>query len=137
MFFLLLIQVNLGIFCKDVNPNLEGLYTFPVPTFAKANAVYGDWKNPYPNDVSIKDIQSNWYEKLELHDSVTDDFGVVRMHRREFPILIKKGSALQLRNGGRHLMLYEKKETVLSKHIISLVLDPEERIEVVVEERSR
>lgn len=137
MFFLLLIQVNLGLFCKDVNPNLEGLYTFPVPPFAKSNAVYGEWKNPYPSDVSIQSIQSNRYQKLELHDSVTDDFGVVRMHRRDFPILVKKGAAFKLVKGGRHLMLYEKKQEATEKHILILELGSKQRIEIDVEERNR
>ncbi len=75
--------------------------------------------------------------KIGAHDSVTDDFGVVRMHRRDFPILVKKGGAFKLVKGGRHLMLYEKKQEATEKHILILELESKQRIEIDVEERNR
>ncbi|WP_244934797.1 copper chaperone PCu(A)C [Leptospira jelokensis] len=104
---LLLIQVNLFVFCHKSNPN-PSLWTFPVPDEAKTIAVYGMIQNPFGNEVSILSLESNQYKTVEFHTMEIDKEGIKRMRRIDFPILLQPNERIQMERGGTHLMLLDK-----------------------------
>ncbi|WP_244147736.1 copper chaperone PCu(A)C [Leptospira yanagawae] len=104
---LLLIQVNLFVFCHKTNPN-PSLWTFPVPDVAKTTAVYGMIQNPFGKEVSIVSLESNQYKTVELHTMEIDKEGIKRMRKIDFPVLLQPNELIHLERGGTHLMLLDK-----------------------------
>lgn len=125
------------IFCTNVNSNFSTLYTNPVPPVAKTNAIYGQWQNPQPNEIEIISITSNHYETVELHDSILDDYGIMRMRKINFPIKLGANRYLRLEKGGKHLMLLSKQNKMSEPHKINIFLESGENFTVAVEEKAK
>ncbi|EMJ85738.1 PF04314 family protein [Leptospira meyeri serovar Semaranga str. Veldrot Semarang 173] len=133
--FLLLIQVNLFVFCHKQAVPIQ-LWMTPPPEVAKTAAVYGEIRNPFAVDVEIRNILSNDYKTVEFHEtSIDNEAQVAKMRKLEYPIQLKTNQTIQLMRSGKHLMLYEK-----IKHSEKIELELEfsngERRVVIVEERS-
>jgi len=73
--------------------------------------------------IEITKITSPDFESIQIHDSVLDE-GIVKMQRID-SLQIKAKSRLALENGGKHLMLIDKKN---SSEMISLNFYEEEKL---------
>ena len=73
--------------------------------------------------IEITKITSPDFESIQIHDSVLDE-GIVKMQRID-SLQIKAKSRLVLENGGKHLMLIDKKN---SSEMISLNFYEEEKL---------
>ncbi|MDF3820667.1 copper chaperone PCu(A)C [Leptospira sp. 96542] len=116
--------------------NPDGLWMMEAPDVAKTNAVYGKIQNPYPSDVQITKIESDWYGSIELHESMNDDYGIMRMRKQSLPLTFKMNETLKLTKGGKHLMLYDKKKNNGSIKII-FYLSNGLKLEEIVEVRKK
>ncbi|WP_232225812.1 copper chaperone PCu(A)C [Leptospira terpstrae] len=106
--FLLLIQVNLLVFCHKPTEPIRLWMTAP-PEVAKTAAVYGEIRNPYKTDVEIQTIVSNGYKTVDFHETSLDESsGITRMRKLDYPILLKASETIELVRSGKHLMLYDK-----------------------------
>ncbi|XDD47397.1 copper chaperone PCu(A)C [Leptospira sp. WS39.C2] len=80
----------------------------PVPDGAKTSAVYGEIQNPKEMENSILAVTSNQYKIVEFHTMTTDNEGIMRMRKREFPINLHPKETIKLERNGTHLMLYDR-----------------------------
>ncbi|WP_244288333.1 copper chaperone PCu(A)C [Leptospira congkakensis] len=133
--FLLLIQVNLFVFCHKPTEAIQ-LWMTPSPDVAKTAAVYGEIRNPFANSVEIQTIVSDMYQSVEFHETTVDNtLQIARMRKIEYPIPMKASETILLTRSSKHLMLYGKiKQSDNLK--LEIQFSNGEKRTVIVEERS-
>ena len=73
------------------------------PPNSKTFAGYLKFTNRSSTEISIKELKSNAFEKIEMHSSFTED-GISSMKKLN-ALEIPANSTLNLKPGGYHLML--------------------------------
>lgn len=84
-----------------------------MPPVADNSAGYMRIENPSDTDRSLVDVESDLFERLEIHESVEED-GTMRMEHRE-ALLIPAGGEAALEPGGYHVMLMNRHDEPLEE----------------------
>lgn len=70
-------------------------------------AVYGVLSNPGDEDVTVVSASSPASDQVELHETLADDDGVMRMQEREEGFVIPAGGEFVFEPGGPHIMMLD------------------------------
>lgn len=70
-------------------------------------AVYGEIVNPTDTDLVLVAASSPVTPRVELHETTTDEGGMMTMGEREDGFVIAPGESLKLEPGGAHVMLLD------------------------------
>jgi copper(I)-binding protein len=90
------------------------------PPVAKVNGGYLTLENTGAEALSLMSIQSEAFEKIEVHEMTTVD-GMMRM--REIPqLLIPAGGQVTMQPGGKHLMLIGPRRRLSAGEVATLTL---------------
>ena len=87
---------------------------------AKANAGFMTLLNASTEDVNLVKIESDSFDKIEMHDMTTDD-GLMVMRRLD-SLRIPVNGKVDFRSGGKHLMLIGPKSYVQAGEVIDMTL---------------
>lgn len=87
---------------------------------AKANAGYMTLVNVAPEDVTLVSIESNAFEKIEMHEMVTVD-GLMKM-RQITDLVIPANGQVRFAPRGRHLMLIGPRERLTTGQSVDMTL---------------
>lgn len=94
------------------------------PPVAKVMAGYGTLHNPLSTPVTIEQLSSPAFERVELHEMSMAD-GVMKMRRRD-PYTLAAGEDLVLEPGGWHLMLIGPKSPQAEGTFVTLRIDTDQ-----------
>lgn len=84
---------------KFIKPHIKIL------SLSKVGAGYVTIQNASKFSFSITEINSPFFEHIELHDFKEED-GIAIMRKVEFPYIISRGSRLIMKSNSWHLMLF-------------------------------
>ena len=92
---------------------------------------YLDFKNITSDKIIIKKIQSNAFEKIEIHSSSIED-GISSMRKAD-TLEIRAQSEAKLQPGGYHLMLMNPRKAIKENNPIELMIyyEAEERTKIL------
>ena len=76
--------------------------------------------NTSSTEISIKELKSNAFEKIEMHSSLTED-GISSMKKLN-ALEIPANSTLNLKPGGYHLMLNSPNKMIKESDLIELMI---------------
>lgn len=77
------------------------------------SAAYATIQNPTGNDDVLVGASADWAGRIELHETSTDEDGVMHMRKVDEMTLPAKGK-LVLQPGGKHLMIFGVKDKLQS-----------------------
>ncbi len=83
-------------------------------------AGYLKFTNTSSTEISIKELKSNAFEKIEMHSSFTED-GISSMKKLN-ALEIPANSTLNLKPGGYHLMLNSPNKMIKESDLIELMI---------------
>ena len=92
----------------------------PVAPPGRTMAGFVTIHNHGDDDITLVDAASPQFGRIEIH-TMTMDEGVMRMRRLE-ELVVASGRMVVLQPGGRHLMLFEPKETLKDGDTIDVEL---------------
>ena len=75
----------------------------PMPG-STAGVAYLTVTNDGPDAVTIRNIRSPQFDRIEIHETAIDDQGVSRMRQLQ-SVVVDPGETLQFAEGGKHLMM--------------------------------
>ena len=90
------------------------------PPNSKTFAGYLKFTNRSSAEISIKELKSNAFEKIEMHSSFTED-GISSMKKLN-ALEIPANSTLNLKPGGYHLMLNSPNKMIKESDLIELII---------------
>ena len=90
------------------------------PPNSKTFAGYLKFTNRSSAEISIKELKSNAFEKIEMHSSFTED-GISSMKKLN-ALEIPANSTLNLKPGGYHLMLSSPNKMIKESDLIELMI---------------
>ena len=90
------------------------------PPNSKTFAGYLKFTNRSSTEISIKELKSNAFEKIEMHSSLTKD-GISSMKKLN-ALEIPANSSLNLKPGGYHLMLNSPNKMIKESDLIELMI---------------
>ncbi|MDC3240524.1 copper chaperone PCu(A)C [Gammaproteobacteria bacterium] len=90
------------------------------PPNSKTFAGYLKFTNRSSTKISIKELKSNAFEKIEMHSSFTED-GISSMKKLN-ALEIPANSSLNLKPGGYHLMLNSPNKMIKESDLIELMI---------------
>ena len=90
------------------------------PPNSKTFAGYLKFTNTSSTEISIKELKSNAFEKIEMHSSFTED-GISSMKKLN-ALEIPANSSLNLKPGGYHLMLNSPNKMIKESDLIELMI---------------
>ena len=90
------------------------------PPNSKTFAGYLKFTNRSSAEISIKELKSNAFEKIEMHSSFTED-GISSMKKLN-ALEIPANSTLNLKPGGYHLMLNSPNKMIKESDLIELMI---------------
>ena len=90
------------------------------PPNSKTFAGYLKLTNTSSTEISIKELKSNAFEKIEMHSSFTED-GISSMKKLN-ALEIPANSSLNLKPGGYHLMLNSPNKMIKESDLIELMI---------------
>jgi len=90
------------------------------PPNSKTFACYLKFTNTSSTEISIKELKSNAFEKIEMHSSFTED-GISSMKKLN-ALEIPANSTLNLKPGGYHLMLNSPNKMIKESDLIELII---------------
>ena len=90
------------------------------PPNSKTFAGYLKFTNTSYTEISIKELKSNAFEKIEMHSSFTED-GISSMKKLN-ALEIPANSTLNLKPGGYHLMLNSPNKMIKESDLIELMI---------------
>ena len=90
------------------------------PSNSKTFAGYLKFTNKSSTEISIKELKSNAFEKIEMHSSFTED-GISSMKKLN-ALEIPANSSLNLKPGGYHLMLNSPNKMIKESDLIELMI---------------
>ncbi|MCH1529808.1 MAG: copper chaperone PCu(A)C [Gammaproteobacteria bacterium] len=90
------------------------------PPNSKTFAGYLKFTNKSSTEISIKELKSNAFEKIEMHSSFTED-GISSMKKLN-ALEIPANSTLNLKPGGYHLMLNSPNKMIKESDLIELMI---------------
>jgi copper(I)-binding protein len=86
-------------------------------------AVYMIVSNPTGTDITILNVSSPVTERVELHESVTNDNGTVRMQRITAGVIVPAGGAVSFEPGGAHVMMRDIDSTTYPTDNVEVTLE--------------
>lgn len=87
---------------------------------AKANAGYMTLINVSSNDLTLVDIRSNAFEKIEMHEMAVAE-GMMKMRELE-SLIVPANSQVNFSPGGQHLMMIGPRDALTSGQTVDLTL---------------
>ena len=90
------------------------------PPNSKTFAGYLKFTNRSSTEISIKELKSNAFEKIEMHSSFTED-GISSMKKLN-ALEVPANSSLNLKPGGYHLMLNSPNKMIKESDLIELMI---------------
>ncbi len=98
---------------KFIKPHIKIL------SVSKVGAGYVTIHNTSKFSFSITEINSPFFEHIELHDFKEED-GIAIMRKVEFPYLLSGGSSLIMKSNSWHLMLFHPAVSLESNQMIPI-----------------
>jgi copper(I)-binding protein len=118
---LLLVGLN-GCHRDSVSLEVGDAWVRPILPVQSVTAAYFDLRNLGRDTVRVTAASSPAFEVVEMHEMATDGEGVMRM-RRLASITIAPGETVQLKPGGKHLMLIGPKHKMSVGNDVSILLE--------------
>jgi periplasmic copper chaperone A len=107
-----------------------------LPPVVPMRAGYVDIANPSNEDVEITAIQSDAFEKVEMHETIMQDGMMKMVEQKSFKI--PAHGSIQLKPGGKHIMLITPLSTLQIGDKVPLLLtfsdDKAQKIELEVKQ---
>ncbi|AFB20960.1 copper chaperone PCu(A)C [Rickettsia canadensis] len=73
------------------------------------SAMYFTLVNSRSSSYNLVNISSDIANKIELHQTITDESGISKMVKVDYPFLIADNIKVDFKPGGMHIMLYDLK----------------------------
>ena len=122
---------------ENMNVSFDNFWSRASLGESKVGAIYGDVHNHLSKDIFIISAMSDVAERVELHNHIQDENGVMRMRQVE-QIKVEPNTSLHFKPGGLHIMLIglSDKLKVGEKHSVTLKTKSGENydIEFIVED---
>ena len=99
---------------------VEDVWIRSGPANTKTFAGYLKLKNTYSTEISIKELKSTAFEKIEIHASLSED-GMSSMKKLN-ALEIPANSEFNLKPGGYHLMLMKPKKEIKETDLIEFII---------------
>ena len=112
---------------------IEGAWARPSPKMAGAGAAYMTFKNTGGEADTLIAGQTPAAEVIELHETLIDDNGVMKMRPKEGGIEVPAGGSAELHPGGMHIMLIKLAKPLEVGDVIPLTLTFEKSGEMTVD----
>lgn len=106
--------------CQDHLPVSDAVINLPLTPDSPA-AGYFSIKNKTGKRISVVQIKSKDFKKIELHKMTQK--GGSHLMKKVNKVIIEKGSSLDFKPGGFHLMLFEPLADVGAKKLSELVFE--------------
>ncbi len=112
---------------------IEGAWARPSPKMAGAGAAYMILKNTGGEADTLIAGDTSAAEVVELHETLIDENGVMKMRPKEGGIKVPAGSSAELKPGGMHIMLIRLAKPLQTGDIIPLTLTFEKSGEMTID----
>ena len=107
-------------FANDSGLLVENAWIAEAPPVSKVMVAYMTLSNPGEDIIEIIAAESDNYSSIEFHETIHED-GLAKMIRHgSLKILPRK--SLQLKRGGKHLMLFNPTERLKAGDIVTIQL---------------
>ncbi len=113
IFFTLILLVSnftIPLHANEANISIEDAWIAEAPPASKTMVAYMTIKNTGNETVTITEAKCGAFERLEFHES-THKNGMAKMVHHE-KIKIPPHKSIQLKQGGKHLMLFNPKKSL-------------------------
>lgn len=84
--------------------------TTNVQNEVSSSAMYFILANTRNSSYNLVNISSDQVGRIEIHQTITDDKGVSKMVKVDYPFLISGNIEVDFKPGGMHIMLYDLKK---------------------------
>ena len=88
-----------------------------------ATAVYGVVSNPTDEDVTIISASSSASDRVELHETMTDEDGVMKMSQVEEGFVVPAGGDFAFEPGGPHIMMLGIEAATYPTDVVEVTLE--------------
>ncbi len=120
-------------FAADATITVGDPYALASSPAAKAGAAFMTLTNEGPEDDRLIAVASDAAQRVELHTTVADDGGVMRMTRIEDGIPVPAGGMAELKRGGDHVMFMGLTRPFLDGETLAVTLTFEKAGDIAVE----
>ncbi len=112
---------------------IEGAWARPSPKMAGAGAAYMTLKNTGGEADTLIAGDTSAAEVVELHETLIDENGVMKMRPKEGGIEVSAGGSAELKPGGMHIMLIRLAKPLETGDVIPLTLTFEKSGEMTID----
>ena len=112
---------------------IEGAWARPSPKMAAAGAAYMTIRNTGGEADRLISGQTPAANVIELHETLIDENGVMKMRPKEGGIEAPAGGSAELHPGGMHIMLINLKKPLETGDVIPLTLTFEKSGEMTID----
>ncbi len=112
---------------------IEDAWARPSPKMAGAGAAYMTFKNTGAEADTLIAGKTSAAEVIELHETLIDENGVMKMRPKEGGIEIPAGGSAELHPGGMHIMLIRLAKPLETGDVIPLTLTFEKSGEMTID----
>ncbi len=141
VFFLtVFVYANSHAFMSGVSPEKDGGSDLQIlkgkifkgPPSVRVNAGYGILKNISEEDIKLIRLTTPVFDEVQLHDMEYSSDGRAKMVQIKTPIIPAKGELL-LENGGKHLMLINRRRDLKVGELIKMMAESEKEKRYMIE----